>query len=69
MTQFIHFIGILFLISGFPLAFAAIFNHINAMRYPKDMFDDAWPYVKKAYIYLGIMILCLTIGSIIICNF
>lgn len=62
MITFLHFLGVLFSVAALACAVAAVMNMLIATGFPKDMIDEAWPYAKKMYIFLGLMILFIVIG-------
>ena len=43
----------------------AVINLISAYAFPKSMEDEAWPYVKKSYIFLGLTLLFMVIGVLL----
>lgn len=62
MITFLHFLGILFGVAALACAVAAVINMLIATAFPKSMIEDAWPYAKKMYLFLGLMILFIVIG-------
>ena len=66
MVEILHFLSALFGVAGIIFAVFADVNLVTACTYPKDMTDEAWPYAKKAYIFLGLMLislaLCIVLG-------
>lgn len=62
MNAFLHLLGVLFGVAGIACAVAAVMNMLIATAFPKDMIEDAWPYAKKVYIFLGLMLLFIVIG-------
>jgi hypothetical protein len=62
MITLLHFLGIIFSVSALACAVAAVMNMLIATAFPKSMIDEAWPYAKKMYIFLGLMILFIVIG-------
>lgn len=62
MVEFLHFLSPLFGVAGIAFAVFAVVNLVTACAYPKDMVDEAWPYAKKAYIFLG-----LGLASLVLC--
>lgn len=65
MIAFLHFLGILFGVTAIGCAVGAVVNLVNACTFPKSMIDEAWPYVKKCYIFLGLTILFIVIGVLL----
>ena len=63
---FLHFLGILFGAAAIGCAVIAVKNMLSAVAFPKDMIDEAWPYTKKAYIFLGLTILLMVISGFLI---
>jgi hypothetical protein len=62
ITTILHFLGILFGVAGIGCAVGAVTNMLIARTFTDDMCEDAWPYVKKTYIFLGLTSLLLVIG-------
>lgn len=62
MITFLHFLGVLFGVAAIACAVAAVMYMLIATAFPKDMIDEAWPYAKKMYMFLGLMILFIVIG-------
>jgi hypothetical protein len=62
ITTILHFLGILFGVAGIGCAVGAVTNMLIATSFPEDMIDDSWPYAKKTYIFLGLMILFIVVG-------
>lgn len=62
ITTILHFLGILFGVAAIGCAVGAVMNMLIATSFPEDMIDDAWPYAKKMYIFLGLMILFIVVG-------
>ena len=65
ITTFLHFLGILFAVAAIGCAVGAVVNLISTCTFPKNMVDEAWPYAKKCYIFLGLMILFIVIGALL----
>lgn len=65
MIEFLHFIGVLFGVAGIVFAVFAVGNLLSACAFPKDMVEQAWPYSKKALIFLGLMVLSLALGCVL----
>ena len=65
MITFLHFLGILFGVAAIGCAVGAVVNLVSACTFPKDMFDEAWPYAKKCYIFLGLALLFIVIGALL----
>lgn len=65
ITIFLHFLGVLFGVGAIGFAVIAVHNMLSAVAFPKSMKDDAWPYVKKSYIFLGLTFLLLVIGVLL----
>ena len=61
MTEFLHFIVALSGVAGIAFAVFAVINLVSACTFPDDMKDEAWPYAKKAYKFLGLMMLSLVL--------
>lgn len=61
MITFLHFLGILFGGVAIGCAVVAVHNMLSAVAFPKSMEDDARHYVKKYYIFLGLVILFIVI--------
>ena len=57
MIGFLHSLGVLFGVAAIAFAVAAVVNSVSASVYPKYMADEAWPYAKKAYKFLGLALL------------
>ncbi len=66
MLTFLHFLGSLFGVAAIGCAVVAVMNMLRALAFPKDMINDAWPYTKKAYIFLGLMILSIVICALLL---
>ena len=62
MITFLHLLGVLFGVAALACAVAAVMYMLIATAFPKDMIEDAWPYAKKMYIFLGLMLLFIVIG-------
>lgn len=67
-TTFLHFLGILFGVTAICMALAAVMNMLMAIALPESMDDEAWPYAKKSYIFLGLMILFVVISILLTTN-
>ena len=65
MIEFLQFLEALFRATAIGCAVCAVINLISAYAFPKSMEDEAWPYVKKSYIFLGLMILFMVIGVLL----
>ena len=65
MITFLHFLGTLFGVVAIVWAVAAVVNLVSACTFPKSMADEAWPYAKKYYIFLGLMLLFIVIGTLL----
>ena len=65
MIAFLHFLGILFGAAAIGCAAVAVYNMLSALAFPKSMADEAWPYAKKSYIFLGLTLLFMAVGSIL----
>ena len=65
ITTFLHFLGTLFAVAAIGCAVIAVVNFISVCAFPKSMEDEAWPYAKKCYIFLGLMILFIVIGALL----
>ena len=65
ITTILHFLGILFGVAGIGCAALAVMNMLMATAFPKSMADEAWPYAKKTYIFLGLTILFIVIGVLL----
>jgi hypothetical protein len=65
ITTILHFLGILFGVGAIGCAALAVMNMLMAIAFPKSMTDEAWPYAKKCYIFLGLMILSIVIGALL----
>ena len=65
MIAFLHFLGILFGIVALGCAVIAVYNMLSALAFPKSMVDEAWPYAKKSYIFLGLTLLFMAVGSLL----
>ena len=65
MIEFLHFIGVLFGVAGIVFAVFAVGNLLSACMFPKDMVEQAWPYAKKAYIFLGLVVLSLVLACVL----
>lgn len=65
ITTILHFLGILFGVAGIGCAAGAVINMLIATAFPKSMADEAWPYAKKTYIFLGLTILFIVIGVLL----
>ena len=65
IIAFLHFLGILFGVAAIGCAVIAVVNLISACAFPKSMSDEAWPYAKKAYIFLGLALLSMVIGILL----
>ena len=65
ITTILHFLGILCGVAGIGCAAAAVMNMLIATAIPKSMTDEAWPYAKKTYIFLGLTILFIVIGVLL----
>jgi len=65
MITFLHSLGSLFGVAAIGCAFGAVVNLITACTFPKSMADEAWPYAKKCYIFLGLMLLFVVIGILL----
>ena len=63
ITTFLHFLGILFGVAAIGCAVIAVHNMLSAVVFPKSMEDEAWPYAKRFYIFLGLGILFMVIGG------
>ena len=66
MIAFLHFLGTLFGIAAIGCAVVAVINMLSAVAFPDSMADEAWPYTKKAYIFLGLMILSIVICALLL---
>lgn len=62
ITTFLHFLGVLFGIAAIGCAVGAVTNMLIARTFTDDMCEEAWIYVKKTYIFLGLTSLLLVIG-------
>ena len=65
MIAFLHFLGSLFGVAAIGCAAGAVVNLVSACTFPKSMADEAWPYAKKSYIFLGLMLLFIVIGALL----
>ena len=65
MIEFLQFLEALFGAAAIGCAACAVINLISAYAFPKSMEDEAWPYVKKSYIFLGLMLLFMVIGVLL----
>ena len=65
MIEFLQFLEALFRATAIGCAACAVINLISSYAFPKSMEDEAWPYVKKSYIFLGLMILFIVIGVLL----
>ena len=65
MIAFLHFLGILFGVAAIGCAVIAVYNMLSALAFPKSMSDKAWPYAKKSYIFLGLTLLFMVVGSLL----
>ena len=65
ITTILHFLGILFGVGAIGCAALAVMNMLMATAFPKSMTDEAWPYAKKTYIFLGLTILFIVIGVLL----
>ena len=65
MIAFLQFLEALFEAAAIGCAVCAVINLISAYAFPKSMEDKAWPYVKKSYIFLGLMILFMVIAVLL----
>ena len=65
ITTILHFLGILCGVAGIGCAAVAVMNMLIATAFPKSMTDEAWPYAKKTYIFLGLTILFIVIGVLL----
>ena len=63
MITFLHSLGNLFGVIAIGFAVVAVVNLISACTFPKSMVDEAWPYAKRCYIFLGLMLLFIVIGG------
>lgn len=61
MIAFLQFLEALFGATAIGCAACGVINLISAYAFPKSMEDEAWPYVKKSYIFLGLTILFMVI--------
>lgn len=57
MITFLHLLGVVFMVAALACAVAAVMNMLIAIAFPKNMKDEALPYAKKMFIFLGLMIL------------
>lgn len=68
ITTFLHVLGAIFGVAAIACCVAAVINMLIATAFPKSMIDEAWPYAKKMYIFLGLMIVfiavCMLLTSI-----
>lgn len=62
---FLHFLGILFGVAAIGCAALAVHNMLLAIALPQSMNDEAWPYAKKFYIFLGLGLLFIIIGALL----
>ena len=62
MAVFLHILSTIFGVAGITFAVFAVVNLVTACAYPKDMTDEALPYAKKAYIFLGLVLISLVFG-------
>ena len=66
MIAFLHFLGILFGVAAIGCAVAAVINMLTSISFPDSMADDVWrPYAKKTYIFLGLTLLFMVVGSLL----
>lgn len=65
MITFLHSLGTLFGVIAIGFAVGAVVNLVSACTFPKSMVDEAWPYAKKCYIFLGLMLLSIVIGALL----
>jgi hypothetical protein len=65
MIEFLHSIRVLFGVAGIVFAAFAVVNLVSACMFPKDMVEQAWPYAKKAYIFLGLVMLSLVLCCVL----
>ena len=59
------FLGVLFGVAAIGCAVIAVHNMLSAVAFPKSIEDEVWPYTKKSYIFLGLVILFVVIGGIL----
>lgn len=65
ITALLHVLGSIFGVTGIACAVAAVMNMLIATAFPKSMIDEAWPYAKKTYIFLGLMMVCIVVGVLL----
>lgn len=65
MVEFLHILEVLFGVAAIGCAIGAVINMHIAIIFPKSMKNAAWSYAKKAYIFLGLMILFIVIGVLL----
>ena len=65
MIELLHFLEALFGAVAIWCAACAVINLNRAYAFPKNMEDEAWPYVKKSYIFLGLTLLFMVIGVLL----
>ena len=61
MIEFLHFLGMLFGVSGIVFAVFASGNLLAACALPKNYTNEIYYYSKKSLIFLGLMILSLVL--------
>ena len=65
MIEFLQFLEALFGAAAIGCAACAVINLISSYAFPKSMEDEAWSYVKKSYIFLGLTLLFMVIGVLL----
>ena len=65
ITTILHFLGVLFSVAAIGCAVVAVINMLTAISFPVSMSDEARPYAKKSYIFIGLTLLLLIIGFLL----
>lgn len=65
ITTLLHVLGTIFGVVAIACSVAAVMNMLIATAFPKSMIDEAWPYAKKTYIFLGLGIVFIVVGVLL----